>query len=173
MKLDCLLLVLILTATTAAAHGTADNHLQLVIIGDRVKMNIVVDMRVLDLADVDGDGYASLEELAAESRRIDAWIDESFRVTDGDGNAGVVVFADVTSDLDVARANGDRVDHARILRTVEFPAAVQRLRIDVAQLALAVPDLRVTVIDAVSGKRYRLENPLKAQTVALRFGAAP
>ena len=167
MRLDYRALVLIFVAPVAAAHGSADNHLQILVLGDRVKMNIVVDMRVLHIADVDEDGYASLDELAARRERLERWIGESFDVK-GDGDRGHVAFADITSDLNIARANGDRVDHARILRTLEFPGPITELQIALSRLARTVPDLKVTVIDAASGRRYTLDNLLEARTVSLR-----
>lgn len=161
------LLLMILAVPPAFAHGTADNHLQIMVIGDRVKMNMVVDMRVLGIADADDDGYASLDELAVASHRLEDWVRRTLDVRDASGNSGDVVFADVTSDLNIAKANGDRVDHARILQTLAFADAVSELRLDLGGLASIVPELRVTVTDAASGMRYRLRDPRAAQTVRL------
>jgi len=167
MKSKYWTLVLIFVASLACSHGTADNHLQIMVVDDRIKMNIVVDMRVLAMADADKDGYASLMELAEQSQDIKDWLRYSIDVTDDLGNAGQVVFSDITSDLNIARANGDRVDHARILQFVEFSEALTGLTVDLSQLARVVPELRVTIIDAASGKRYKLPDPRDILTIRL------
>ncbi|MBT8083018.1 MAG: hypothetical protein KJO56_11385 [Gammaproteobacteria bacterium] len=113
MKFKYTMLLLILVASQGSAHGTADNHLQIMVVDNRIKMNIVVDMRVLHIADADKDGYASLEELAARSHEIKRWVRQSFSVTDSDDNSGNVVFADITADLNIASANGDSPSNAR------------------------------------------------------------
>jgi hypothetical protein len=150
-----------------SAHGTADNHLQIMVIDKRIKMNIVIDMRLLGIADADNDGYASLDELKSHSEGLRRWIEHAFDVTDSEGNAGNVLFADITSDLNIARENGDRVDHARVLQTVEFADPLRELRVDLGTLVSLVPELRVTLIDAASGLRYKLRQPGEAQLVAL------
>ena len=165
MKRFTLFLLSILWSLSCAAHGTADNHLQIMIIDDRVKMNITVDMRVLTVIDEDKDGYASLAELAEQRESFRAWIEQSLDVTDQDGNAGAVVFADVTSDLNIARERGDRVDHARIVQTVQFDAVPKELQLDLIALATRVPELRVTVIDASTGLTYKLLDPMRPQLV--------
>lgn len=152
---------------TAAAHGNADNHLQVLLVDNRVKMNITVDMRVLQAVDDDGDGSASLEELAAHRDSLQSWIRQSMAVADQAGNPGERVFADVTSDLNIARDHGDRVEHARILQTLVFDDVPEELRIDVAALARVLPELRVTVVDASTGLRYALRDPLHPQTVIM------
>ena len=151
-----LALLLCSALSTAAAHGTADNHLQLVVVGTRIKMNISVDMRVLSIVDEDGDGYAGLDELASGRERFDRWLSEALKVSNEHGSGGNVVFADVTSDLGIAQTYGDRVDHARVLRTLAFTERPRVLVLDLARLARIVPDLRVSVINASSGKVYRL-----------------
>jgi len=153
-----LVLLLCSVVSTAAAHGTADNHLQLVVVGSRVKMNIGVDMRVLSIVDEDRDGYAGLDELASGRERFDLWLGQALKVRNEYGSAGNVVFADVTSDLDIARTHGDRVDHARVLRTLAFAERPKALVLDLARLTAVVPDLKVTVINAASGKVYRLRS---------------
>ena len=152
-----LVLLLCSALSTAAAHGTADNHLQLVVVDTRVKMNIGVDMRVLSIIDEDGDGYAGLDELASSRERFDRWLGEILKVSNEHGSGGNVVFADVTSDLDIARTYGDRVDHARVLRTLAFAERPRVLVLDLARLARLVPDLQVSVINAASGKVYRFD----------------
>ena len=67
-------------------------------------------------------------------------------------------FSDVTSDLVIAEAHGDRVDHARVLRTLGFAERPRVLVIDLARLVEIIPDLEVTVVNAASGKVYRLGN---------------
>ncbi|MEM9208128.1 MAG: hypothetical protein AAGA61_02685 [Pseudomonadota bacterium] len=167
MTLRYLTCLLLLVAVRSLAHGAADNHLQIMVIDNRIKMNIVVDMRVLDRVDADEDGYASLDELAAQSPAIQSWVRETLTVADNMGNAGQVVFADITSDLHIAGANGDRVDHARIVQTLTFPAAVNELQLDLGDLARLVPELRVTIIDAKTGLQYRLRDPSIAQSITL------
>jgi hypothetical protein len=130
-------------------------------------MNITVDMRVLRVADEDGDGYASLSELRQHRHYLRAWVRRSFDVTDQAGKAGDVVFADVTSDLNVARDHGDRVDHARILQTLQFATAPQELHVNLAALATLVPELRVTVIDGSTGLTYKLQDPMRSQSVPM------
>ena len=151
-----LVLLLCSIVSSAAAHGTADNHLQLVVVGTRVKMNMGVDMRVLSIVDEDRDGYAGLDELASNRERFDRWLGQTLKVSNEHGSGGSVVFADVTSDLGVARTLGDRVDHARVLRTLAFAERPRVLVLDLAHLAQIVPDLRVSVINAASGQVYRL-----------------
>jgi len=151
-----LVLLLCSSLSTAAAHGTADNHLQLVVVGSRVKMNIGVDMRVLSIVDDDRDGYAGLDELASARERFDRWLGQALKVSNERGSVGDVVFADVTSDLEIAEAHGDRVDHARVLRTLAFAERPRALLLDLTGLQEIVPDLRVTVVNASSGKVYRL-----------------
>ncbi len=170
MRFRFAFLLVVLAATPVAAHGTADNHLQIMVVDDRVKMNMVVDMRVLSLADLNGDGFASLDELASKSDELREWVQQSFKVTDGQGDPGSLVFADLTSDLNIASENGDRVDHARILRTVAFPESITELHMDLERLALVIPELRVTVIDATTGMRYRMRDPGVAQTIRLPAG---
>lgn len=162
-----LILVSVLWSLGSAAHGVADNHLQIMIIDDRLKMNITVDMRVLQAVDEDGDGYASLAELGEHSEMLRAWVRQSFDVTDQRGDAGEVVFADVTSDLNIARAHGDRVDHARIVQTLRFTATPQEINVDLIALATLVPDLRVTIIDGATGLKYRLLDPMQRQSVKM------
>ncbi len=159
-----LILLLCSAASTAAAHGSADNHLQLVVVGSRVKMNIGVDMRVLSIVDNNRDGYAGLDELAAGRARFDRWLGEALKVSNEHGSSGGVVFADVTSDLVIAETHGDRVDHARVLRTLAFAERPRALVLDLERLLKIVPDLKVTVVNASSGKVYRLR---KLSEVAL------
>lgn len=161
------ILLTMLVPTTTLAHGTADNHLQIMVVDNRIKMNIVVDMRVLEMADGDNDGYAGLDELATHSGDIKDWANQALRITDGQGSAGQVVFADLTSDLDIADAYDGRVDHARLLQTVRFPAELRELRLDLRQLVERVPELRVTLIDAATGKRYRLRTPGRVHEILL------
>ncbi|MEM8982743.1 MAG: hypothetical protein AAGC71_06930 [Pseudomonadota bacterium] len=151
-----LALLALAACTEAAAHGVADNHLQLIVSDNRVKLNIVVDMHVLELIDTDGDGYAGLDELRAERTRLSAWLDQAIRITGPSGRVGDVTFADVTCDLDIAAANGDRVDHARVIRTVQLPTSSDLVRIDYALLAQTVPHLKVSVVDG-DGQRHWLD----------------
>lgn len=167
MNRIALLLVLMLSGSICEAHGTADNHLQIMIIDDRIKMNITVDMRVLQAVDNDKDGYASLAELREHRESFGTWVAKTFDVTDKSGSAGAVVFADVTSDLNIASELGDRVDHARIVRTVQFAAAPNELRLNLGALATLIPELRVTVIDASSGLTYRLFDPTRPQSIPI------
>lgn len=167
MNRIALLLALTLWGLNSAAHGTADNHLQIMIIDDRIKMNITVDMRVLQTVDSDTDGYASLAELAEHRESFNNWVTKAFDVTDQSGSAGAVVFADVTSDLNIAGEHGDRVDHARILQTVQFAETPKELRLNLGALATLVPELRVTVIDASSGLTYKLLEPMRPQSVPM------
>ena len=85
-------LLLFAVMPTAVAHGTADNHLQLVVVGSHVKMNIGVDMRVLSIVDEDRDGYAGLDELASARERLDRWLGEVLKVSNEHGSGGNVVF---------------------------------------------------------------------------------
>lgn len=165
MKKTTLILLSIFWSLGCAAHGTADNHLQIMIIDDRVKMNITVDMRVLKIVDEDKDGYAGLAELARQRESFRAWVEKSFDITDQAGGAGAVIFADVTSDLNIARELGERVDHARVVQTVRFDAVPRELRLDLSALATLVPELRVTIIDASSGLTYKLHDPIRPQSV--------
>ena len=167
MNMKYVLALVFLSATQASAHGVADNHLQIMVVDNRIKMNIVVDMRVLAIADADTDGYASLDELAARSHEIKEWVSQSFKVSDSSGEPGSIVFADVTSDLNIASAKDGKVDHARILQTLAFPGPVTDLKVDLEQVARLVPELRVTIIDAATGLRYKLRDPRTAQTITL------
>lgn len=167
MKEAFLLLVSILWSFGCAAHGTADNHLQIMVVDDRIKMNITVDMRVLQEIDTDGDGYASLTELRQQGSYLKDWARRAIDVTDQCGSGGEVIFADITSDLTIARDHGDRVDHARILQTLKFAAAPQELQLNLADLAIRVPELRVTIIDASTGLKYRLPDPVQRQSVPM------
>ncbi len=162
-----ILTALLLCSVDGTAHGTADNHLQIMVIDDRVKMNITVDMRVLNIVDSDKDGYASLAELRDQRERLKDWVTKMLDVSDEDGDRGTIVFADLTSDLNIAKTNRDRVDHARIMRTLEFAKAPERLRVNLGGLATLVPELKVTVIDASSGLKYRLRDPSQPQSLAL------
>ena len=65
----------------------------------------------------------------------------------------------VAAAVDIARGQGDRVDHARIVRTVEFDDAPSEPRLACAIPASRIPELRVTIIDAASGLKYRRRNP--------------
>ena len=167
MNRTLLLITAILWSFSCSAHGTADNHLQIVVIDNRIKMNITVDMRVLQMVDKDGDGYASLAELRQQTTSLRDWVRTAFDVTDQTGSEGDVIFADITSDLDIARENGDRVDHARILQTLEFATAPQALEVNLGDLATRVPELRVTIIDASTGLKYRLLDPMQRRTVSM------
>jgi hypothetical protein len=162
-----LLLVLTLSASICPAHGTADNHLQIMVIDNRVKMNITVDMRVLQAVDMDKDGYASLAELAEHHASFRTWVAKLFDVSDQNGNTGAVVFADVTSDLNIASEFGDRVDHARIVQAMQFAAAPKELQLNLGAIAALIPELRVTVIDASSGLTYKLLDPMRSQSVPM------
>ena len=146
-------------------HGSADNHLQILLIDDRIKMNITVDMRLLQSVDANRDGFASLAELRARGSDLQDWVEDVFDIADQDGESGTVVFADVTSDLNIARELGGRVDHARILRTLQFAEPPTELRLNFGVLVALVPELRVTVIDAETGLKYRLREPARKQTV--------
>lgn len=165
-----LLFALIVWSSGSGAHGTADNHLQIMIVDDHVKMNITVDMRVLAVVDSDNDGYASLAELTEYRNRLKAWVAKSIDVTDQDNSAGAVVFEDVTSDLDIAREQGDRVDHARIVQTLQFDEVPKELRLNLGALASLVPELRVMIIDASTGFRYRMLDPTQPQSVPMPNG---
>ncbi len=167
MKKVALLLVLMLWSVGAAAHGTADIHLQLMVVDNRVKLNITVDMRVLKVMDNDKDGYASLAEIREHRDKFGAWVANSLEVGNENGDTGTVVFADVTSDFHIAAELGDRVDHARIVQTVQFDAPPRELRLDLRTLASLVPELRVTVIDASSGLKYKLLDPNRPQSVPM------
>ncbi|MCP4299080.1 MAG: hypothetical protein GY783_00720 [Gammaproteobacteria bacterium] len=167
MKKIALLLTSILWSLSCEAHGVADNHLQIMVIDDRIKMSITVDMRVLQTVDEDGDGYASLSELNQHGEDLRAWVRKSFAITDKAGDAGEVVFTDVTSDLNIARDHGDRVDHARILQTLQFSTEPQEMRLNLAALATLVPELRVTIIDGSTGLTYRLLDPMRRQSVPM------
>ena len=156
-----------LWSLTCVGHGSADNHLQIMLVDDRIKMNITVDMRVLQSVDADRDGYASLAELRERGQSLRDWMEDAFDVTDQHGKSGTVVFADVTSDLNIARELGGRVDHARILQTLQFAEAPAELQLNFGVLAALVPELRVTVIDAESGLTYRLRDPARKQTVPM------
>lgn len=161
------ILSLVFWPLACMGHGSADNHLQVLLIDDRVRMNITVDMRVLQSVDANRDGYASLAELRAHGPRLRDWVGDVFTVADQDGESGTVVFEDVTSDLNIARELGDRIDHARILRTLQFSQAPTELRLNFGVLATLIPELRVTVIDAETGLKYRLRDPAREQTVPL------
>lgn len=167
MNKIALLLTLILWSLSCAAHGVADNHLQIMVVDDRIKMNITVDMRVLQTVDEDGDGYASLSELEGHGEKLRTWVRKSFEVTDQAGNEGEVVFADVTSDLNIAGDHDDRVDHARILQTLQFETEPQGLRLNLGALATLVPELRVTIIDGSTGLTYKLLDPKRRQSVPM------
>jgi hypothetical protein len=167
MNKIALLLTLILWSLSCAAHGVADNHLQIMVVDDRIKMNITVDMRVLQSVDEDGDGYASLSELSQHGENLRTWVRSSFEVTDQGGDAGDVIFADVTSDLNIARDHDDRVDHARILQTLQFETEPRGLRLNLAVLATLIPELRVTIIDGSSGLTYKLLDPMRRQSVPM------
>lgn len=160
-------IALMLLSAVAAAHGSADNHLQLMVVGNQLKLNITVDMQVLNAVDTDRDGFASLHELAQQREAFAALLATLLDVTDQNGAAGRLAFADVVSDLDVARANGDRVDHARVVRTVAFDAPTSALRLNLTSLSERIPHLRVTLIDAASGKTLRVRNPAVKQQVSL------
>ncbi|MEL7451338.1 MAG: hypothetical protein AAFN78_19145 [Pseudomonadota bacterium] len=151
----------------AAAHGTADNHLQIMLVDERVKLNITVDMRLLGVVDANKDGFASLDEMARRRALLDAYLVHLLGVTDQDGDEGTLAFADVVADLDVAQENGGRVDHARVIRTLAFDGRPEALRLDFAKLVEAVPNLRVTMIDAASGMKFRLRDPSQRQQVTL------
>ena len=167
MRKYLFLLALLVGSASCWAHGTADNHLQVMIVDDRVKLNITVDMRVLQRIDEDNDGYASLAELTEHRGGFQEWIRDTLKIVDEGGNAGTVVFSDVTSDLNIAHARGDRVDHARILQTLLFDDVPEELRVNVAVLAMLVPELRVTVIDASTDLTYELRDPSRPQTVVM------
>ena len=77
------------------------------------------------------------------------------------------VFADVTSDLNIARDHDDRVDHARILQTLQFETEPRGLRLNLAVLATLIPELRVTIIDSSSGLTYKLLDPMRRQSVPM------
>ncbi|MEO1245464.1 MAG: hypothetical protein AAFX56_07215 [Pseudomonadota bacterium] len=162
-------LTLFLSATVCWAHGAADNHLQLVVVDHRVRINLGVDMRILNLVDADRDGYAGLDELKAYRGSLDAWLHGSLRVRNEQGNPGELVFADVTSDLRIAREHGDRVEHARIIRTLEFADRPRGLQLDLATLTSVIPELRVTVVDASSGRVYRVNDALHAQSILVHL----
>jgi hypothetical protein len=167
MSKIAVLLTFILWSLSGAAHGVADNHLQIMVVDDCIKMNITVDMRVLQTVDQDGDGYASLSELDRNGEQLRSWVRKSFEVVDQSGDPGEVVFADVTSDLNIARGQGDRVDHARILQTLQFETEPQELRLNLAKLATRIPELRVTVIDGATGLTYKLLDPTRRQSVPM------
>ena len=164
------LIALLLWGLDGMAHGTADNHLQIVVIDDRIKMNITADMRVLNIVDRDRDGYASLAELREQRERLTDWVTNTLDVSDQRGDRGTLVFADLTSDLNIAKTLGDRVDHARIIRTLAFAAAPRNLRVNLETRATLVPDLKVTYIDASSGLYYRLRDPLQPQSLTIPGG---
>ena len=41
------------------------------------------------------------------------------------------------------------------------------MKVDLEQVARLVPELRVTIIDAATGLRYKLRDPRTAQTITL------
>jgi hypothetical protein len=67
----------------------------------------------------------------------------------------------------IASAKSGKVDHVRILQTIAFPGPVTDLKVDLEQVARLVPELRVTIIDAATGLRYKLRDPRTAQTITL------
>lgn len=165
-----LLIALSLSSLDGAAHGSADNHLQIMVMDNRIKVNITVDMRVLNIVDRDKDGYASLAELGEQREGLTDWVTKTLDVSDQGGDRGTIVFADITSDLNIAKTLGDRVDHARIVRTMEFSEPPRELRVNLRALATLVPELKVTVIDASSGRKYRLSDPLQPQSLRIPGG---
>ena len=158
-------------AGSAHGHGVADNHLQVMIVDDRVKVNITVDMRVLSSIDTDNDGYTSLDELRDNRKSLDAWFDERVRIRDQSGSSGAVVFSDVTTDLNLADNHGGRFDHARIVRTIKLDDQLDSLWLNAQALQSIIPELRVTLIDAATGKKYRLSDPGRAQWIAIPSAA--
>jgi hypothetical protein len=111
--------------------------------------------------------YTSLSELRDQGDYLRSWVRRSFDVANELGDTGEVAFADVTSDLTIARAQGDRVDHARIVQTPKFATALAALHVNLAEIASLVPELQVTIIDGATGSRYRLRDPMLSQAVRM------
>lgn len=158
----------LLTAQAASnAHGTADHHLVITLAGERIRMNITVDDQVLRSASGAGDGEITIDTLREEREALVRWADESFLVADHKGSSGTVVFHDVTTDVTHADPQDGAIHYARVLRTIDFGRRAETLYLDLSRLARLVPELRVTVVDAAGGRRYRLLNPAIPQSVPI------
>ena len=157
MKTIVALILGLLLPSIALAHGKADNHLLIVLAEHRAKLTITVDMRVLRLVDVDGDGFASLDELREKRATLDSYTGKLFAMRNEDGDEGRLVFSDTTANLRVADENGGRVDHARILRTVEFDATPETILLDLATIAEAIPGAHVTIVNSTTGGRRSIQ----------------
>ncbi|MEM9172331.1 MAG: hypothetical protein AAGA84_06460 [Pseudomonadota bacterium] len=148
------------------AHGAADNHLVVVISDTRVQLNIVVDERVLGIADADQNGRTTLSELQRRRAIVGRWFDTAVRIN-SDAQPPSVIFQDLTTDLDHVDHIG-YVDHARVRRTLRFAATPDRLILDAAALAARIHNLTVSIIDTQSGQRRRLSGALLDQPVVIR-----
>ena len=60
----------------------------------------------------------------------------------------------------------------RLVRTAVFPEPIEELKVDFDRLTRRVPKLRVTVVDAASGLRYRMQHRALEQDIALPASAA-
>jgi hypothetical protein len=168
MKRLCNIVVLLaLAPATLLAHGLADNHLQIMVVDDRIKLNITVDMAVLQRIDRDGDGYVSFAELGDGRAGFENWFDSAVQIGDGSGDQPRKIFADLTTDLPMAEANGHRFDHARIVQTFTLDMPPESVTIDARSLWQVIPNLRLTVIDAASGRKFRVRNPALQQWITL------
>ncbi|MEM7081557.1 MAG: hypothetical protein AAF465_02405 [Pseudomonadota bacterium] len=153
--------------SSSGAHGTPDNHLVMVVADRQIKLSMVLGEQALMIADVDQDGHVALHEMRASSATLNAYFNRVIRVSDERGEQGRVRFADLTTDLDHVAANDDRVDHARLVRTLDFDRALVAITLDVTLLARAIDGMRVTVIDANSGQKSRLSGLRTFQTIRL------
>lgn len=149
------------------AHGSADNHLQIVVMERTLKLNISVGMEVLSRCDANDDGSVSLGELDQERTALETWLSTVLLISNENAQAPTQVFSDITSDLDLAAAHSNRIEYARVIRTFEFAEKPRALRIDLRSLAELLPTLKVTIIDAASGKKYRVRNPGARQSIVL------
>lgn len=149
------------------AHGTADHHLVITLSGERIKMNMTVDDDVLGSASGSGDRVVTVDTLRDEKEALERWAERSFLVADDTGSPGTVVFHDMTTDLTHADPDSGAIHYARVLRTVSFGRRAEMLYLDLSSLARLIPELKVTLVDATSGRRYRLLNPGIPQSVPI------
>lgn len=149
------------------AHGTADHHLVITLAGERVKMNMTIDDRVLRSASGVEDSLITVDALRGARDALARWADESFLIADHTGSPGTIVFHDVTTDLTHADPQSGAIHYARVLRTVSFGREADVLYLDLAPLSRLIPELKVTILDAASGRRYRLLNPGIPQAVPI------
>lgn len=110
------LAALVLAASTAFAHGGHDDRLKVRLGADELRFEMSAPASALAVFDADEDGTVRVEEILAQRRKLERWIDERVQVLGAD-RVHPATFSDLPIvDLDRLGPR-DPVAHVRIVRS--------------------------------------------------------